>query len=120
MIALRKNNPLLRRTEFLQTEDVDWHGITPFHPDWSSPSRFVAYTLKDNVKENHLYIAFNARDTRPNVQLPPPPSSKKWFRLVDTTLASPHDFIEDPTQFPPVKANCKMESHSAMILVSLS
>ena len=35
MIAFRKSNALLKRTEFLQTDDIDWHGLNPFHPDWS-------------------------------------------------------------------------------------
>src|SRR6202030_273007 len=73
MIAFRKSNGLLKRTEFLQTDDIDWHGLNPFQPDWSPTSRFVAYTLKDKAKENHLYIAFNATDIRPTVHLPPAP-----------------------------------------------
>jgi isoamylase/glycogen operon protein len=119
MIALRKSNPLLRRTEFLQPADIDWHGLDAFHADWSGPSRFIAYTLKDLVKENHLYIAFNATPTRPTVHLPPAPEHKKWYRLVDTSLAAPHDFIDDPTQFPPLKVICKMEAYSSIILIAL-
>lgn len=119
MIALRKNNPLFRRTEFLQADDIDWHGLDAFHADWSGSSRFVAYTLKDLVKENHLYIAFNATPTRPTVHLPPAPAHKKWYRLVDTALASPHDFIDNPTQFPPLKVICKMEAYSSIILIAL-
>ncbi len=119
MIAFRKNNPLLRRTEFLLTEDIDWHGLNPFHPDWSPTSRFIAYTLKDKVKENHLYIAFNATDTRPTVHLPPAPANKKWYRIVDTSLAAPNDYIDNPTQFQPQKVICKMEAYSSIILMAL-
>lgn len=119
MIALRKNNSLFKRTTFLQTEDIDWHGLTPFHPDWSASCRFVAYTLKDKVKENHLYIAFNATSTRPTVHLPPSPAGKKWYRLVDTSLATPNDYIDNPTQFQPQKVICKMEAYSSIILIAL-
>ncbi len=117
MIAFRKNNLMLCRTDFLQPEDVDWHGLNPFEPDWSETSRFVAYTLKD--KEHHLYIAFNSTNIRPTVHLPPAPPNKKWYRLVDTSLATPNDFIDNPTQFQPQKVICKMEAHSAIILVAL-
>jgi len=119
MIALRKNNSLFKRTTFLQTEDIDWHGLTPFHPDWSASCRFVAYTLKDKVKENHLYIAFNTTSTRPTVHLPPAPAGKKWYRLVDTSLAAPNDYIDNPTQFQPQKVICKMEAYSSIILIAL-
>ncbi len=119
MIGFRKSNRLLRRTEFLQPADIDWHGLNPFHADWGNSSRFIAYTLKDHVKENHLYIAFNATPTRPTVHLPPEPAHKKWYRLVDTALASHHDFIDNPTQFPPLKVICKMEAYSSIILIAL-
>ena len=119
MIAFRKNSPLLRRTEFLQTDDIDWHGINPFDPDWSASSRFIAYTLKDKAKENHLYIAFNATDTRPTIHLPPAPANKKWYRIVDTALATPNDYIDNPTQFQPQKVICKMEAYSSIILMAL-
>jgi pullulanase/glycogen debranching enzyme len=119
MIALRKNNPLFKRTAFLQTEDIDWHGLNPFHPDWSTSCRFVAYTLKDKAKENHLYIAFNATNTRPTVHLPPAPTDKKWYRLVDTSLAAPNDYIDNPMQFQPQKVICKMEAYSSIILIAL-
>jgi isoamylase/glycogen operon protein len=119
LIAFRKSHALLQRTEFLQPADIDWHGMTPFEPDWSFSSRFVAYTLKDRVKENHLYIAFNATSTRPTLQLPAAPPHKKWYRIVDTSLATPHDFIDNPAEFPPLKVICKMEAYSSMILVAL-
>lgn len=118
MIVFRKSNPLLRRTEFLKPEDIDWHGTTPFEPNWGSSSRFVAYALKDPVKEEHLYIAFNATPTRPTVQLPPLSAHKKWYRLVDTSFDFPHDYIDTPMQFPPIKTVCKMEAYSSMILMA--
>jgi isoamylase len=119
LIALRHKTALLRRTEFLTPSDIDWHGVVPFHPDWGSASRFVAYVLKDTDHNQSLYIAFNATQTRPTIQLPPAPPHRKWYRIVDTALAPPHDFIEEPLKMPPLKSSCKMEAHSSMILVAL-
>jgi isoamylase/glycogen operon protein len=119
MIDLRNKTPLFRRTEFLTPQDIDWHGTAPFHPDWSAHSRFVAYVLKDATHNQWLYIAFNATQNRPTVQLPPAPPHRKWYRIADTALLPPHDFIEHPLQMPPLKATCKMEAHSSMILVAL-
>lgn len=119
MILLRKSNPLLRRTEFLTPADIDWHGSMPMHADWGISSRFVAYSLKDHQNQAHLYIAFNAGNNRPAVLLPPPPAHKKWHRIVDTALAPPHDFIDDPYQFPGLKQLYRMEAHSSIILIAL-
>jgi isoamylase/glycogen operon protein len=119
MNFFRKQQPLLRRTEFLTEHDVDWHGHIPFKADWSGPSRFVAYTLKDNASSQHLYIAFNAESARPCVQLPDPPPHKKWYRIVDTALEAPFDFIEEPLKFPPIKVSYKMEAYSALIAQAL-
>ncbi|MFS8563362.1 MAG: glycogen-debranching protein [Rhabdochlamydiaceae bacterium] len=119
MIAFRKTEPILKRREFLSKEDIDWHGHLPFHPNWSSDSRFIAYMLKDFEKENHLYVAFNAENTRPTLQLPDPPPHKKWHRIVDTALAAPNDFIDEPDKFPSLKSTYKMEAYSILIAKSL-
>ena len=119
IVLLRKKNPLFRRSEFLTADDVEWHGTTPYHADWSPTSRFIAYILKDKVKQEDCYIAFNASHLRTNVQLPPPPPHKKWHRIVDTALDPPYDFLDDPFQFPHIKMAYKMEAHSSIILIAL-
>lgn len=83
MIALRKKNPILRRTNFLTKEDIDWHGHEPFKPNWEPKNRFVAYTLKDPAG-HPLYIAFNAHYQKALITLPP---NVSWRRLVDTSLS---------------------------------
>lgn len=120
IIAFRKKQKLLRRATFLEIQDVDWHGHMPFHANWSANSRFVAYTLKDHEKEEHLYIAFNSESGRPSVQLPDPPANKKWYRIVDTALAPPNDFIEEPLKFAPIQVSYKMEAYSVLIAQSLA
>lgn len=116
MIAFRKNTPLLRRSTFFTDADVDWHGHLPFQAQWGEESRFVAYTLKDLAEQHHLYIAFNADGVRPCIQLPPPPFQKQWYLVVDTALASPCDFIEEPQKNPCQKTSYRMETYSAIIL----
>ncbi len=118
MISFRKTEPILKRCEFLTKEDIDWHGHLPFQPNWSPDSRFIAYMLKDFEKENHLYVAFNAENTRPTIRLPDPPAHKKWHRIVDTALAPPNDFIEEPDNFPCIKGTYKMEAYSVIIAKS--
>lgn len=119
MIHFRKNEKLLCRSEFLKKEEVDWHGLTSFHPSWHSDSRFVAYKLKDPDGHHPLYIAFNASASRLSVQLPDPPPQRKWLRIVDTALAPPHDFLENPEKFEPIRAPYKMEAYSSLIAKAL-
>lgn len=119
MIAFRKKEKLLRRAEFLRGEDVDWHGHAPFHAEWGKHSRFIACLLKDHESQHPLYIAFNTSNHRGTVQLPDPPRMRKWMRIVDTALAPPHDFTEDPGQFQPIRAAYKMEAFSCLIAKAL-
>lgn len=113
--AFRKSNPLLQRTEFLTDNDVIWHGLIPSHANWGNDSRFLAYTLIDHEKMEHIYIAFNAHFNGVHIQLPPPPDKKNWYRIIDTALDSPNDFIEDPKKSPPLKYTYNMEAHSAFV-----
>lgn len=114
MINFRKQNPLLMRTEFLKESDVQWHGLEPGKPNFSS--RFVAYTLNG---PEPLYIAFNAEFQPSHVKLPPPPEGKKWYLVVDTAQPSPHDFEENPKNGPPVGFTYDMLDHSALVLKAL-
>jgi hypothetical protein len=53
-ISRRHAHPELRRTAFVNDNDVQWHGDAAFKPDWSDGSRLVAYTLKNGRPEGAL------------------------------------------------------------------
>lgn len=117
LILFREKNSLLRRSEFLEPKDVDWHGHKPFDPDWSFHSRFVGYTLKNPLEEESLYIAFNAAPTRPSIQLPPlTDRHKKWHRFVDTGLDPPLDVMETVCELS--HPTYKMEAYSSIIFIA--
>jgi len=115
MVQFRKKNPLLRRREFLSAEDVKWHGLEPFKPNWGRENRFVAYTLEDPQRLEPLYIAFNAYFHPVHIHLPEPPKGKKWCRVVDTSLPGPQDFNESPTDSPPLKHTYDLPDYSVLI-----
>jgi isoamylase len=119
MIEFRKKNPLLKRKEFLKESDVEWHGFVPKQPNWGKENRFLAYTLHDSAKSEPLYIAFNAHFQPIHIQLPPPPDGKKWYRVVDTSHAPPHDFIENPHAHPPLKYTYDLPEYSSLIAKAL-
>jgi pullulanase/glycogen debranching enzyme len=94
MIHFRKTHPLLKRTTFLTDQDVLWHGLIPLKSNWSESNRFVAYTLLEPLSP--LYIAFNAGAAAVTFELPEPPPHRRWYRIVDTSLPSPNDFLDAP------------------------
>ncbi len=116
MIQFRKKNPILRRKEFLKDSDVQWHGSVPNKPNWGHENRFIAYTLQGGGES--LYIAFNAHFKPVHVQLPSPPQGKKWCRVLDTSLAAPNDFHENPRSHP-LSYTYDMPDYSAMVAQAL-
>jgi isoamylase len=115
MIEMRRNEPLLNRTDFLRDEDIVWHGIEPGKPNWEFATRFVAYVIKDAVNFHDLYIAFNANFKEAHLHLPLPGHYKKWYRIVDTSLASPNDFIENPQSLEALPRNYILPPYSALV-----
>lgn len=111
--------------DFPTAERLQWHGHQPETADWSESSRFVAFTIVDSIK-GELYIAFNTSHLPVLVTLPTRPGFK-WKPLVDTSKASPYDFLADDlpnrsiaiaqyAQF--LNANIyPMSSYSSIILV---
>ncbi|KAL0439997.1 UNVERIFIED_CONTAM: Isoamylase 3, chloroplastic [Sesamum latifolium] len=63
-----------------------------------------------------LYVAFNAHDYFVKAVIPSPPDSRKWFRVVDTNLESPDDFV--PEGVPGIKKIYNMAPYSSIILES--
>lgn len=78
LISFRKGHTSLRRTTFFTPDQIHWHSTNPFHPDWSSTSRFVAFNIKTKPS---LYVAFNANHNPVQIQLPP---GYVWHKVVNT------------------------------------
>ncbi|KAK9118662.1 hypothetical protein Scep_016755 [Stephania cephalantha] len=71
--------------------DVTWH-----EDNWDNhESKFLAFTLHDHNLGEDIYLAFNAHDYIVKLALPAPPSQRRWSRVVDTNLESPHDFVPE-------------------------
>lgn len=118
LIQLRHQTPQLKRAAFLNEKEVIWHGLQPFKANWGAENRFIAYTLKGSKQKDPLYIAFNSNFSVAKLQLPDPPAGKKWYRLIDTALPSPHDLLEDP-KAAPVGRSYTMQDHSALVLKAM-
>lgn len=109
LIAFRKTHVLLRHTQFLTPCDIDWHGMQPFAPNFST--KLVAFTLKKRGRPS-LYYAFNADCEAVCLTLPP---FGPWHRVVHTALPWTAHHLHDPLQGPLLPQNIALSPHSACL-----
>ncbi len=132
MIAFRKANPALRQSEFMTSRDavgsgypdISWHGILPWKPDWSLPSRTIAFMLcgrhgaAAGGPSHFIYCAFNMFHKPLDFTLPVLPKGMEWYRFADTSLPSPDDIsdLETPVRLGVVK-QLTVAERSTLILI---
>ncbi len=119
MIGFRNQNPLLRRKEFFHEKEIFWHGLMPMKANWGAENRFISYTLQDPLNHEPLYIAFNSQNTQALIHLPCAPKGRHWYRIVDTSLVSPLDFVEAPMEQPALGATYTLPAHTSFIAKAL-
>jgi isoamylase len=140
MVAFRKRCQLLRRSDFqLHGEGgfhITWHGVKRGMPDWGYESRTLAMQLTQlhsralagqdrpqtgsvgiDSREDLFFIA-NAHFEDLAFELPLI-GEREWFRVVDTTLASPLDIADDGQEFPLLSQdNYRVPARSIAILIA--
>ncbi|KAK7353040.1 hypothetical protein VNO80_18473 [Phaseolus coccineus] len=90
VIKYRHAHEVFSHESFLGKNDITWH-----EDNWDNhDSKFLAFTLHDRSGAD-IYLAFNAHNYFVKVLLPTPPEMRKWFRVGDTNLNSPEDFVLD-------------------------
>ena len=134
LIALRKQHPCLRRAHFFSGQDTDqdglpdisWHGIVPNQSDWSSGSKSLACLIDgscpeidDQGSDNDLYLMFNAFEKALSFSLPESPAGKRWLRVLDTSLPSPHDICPEGNELS-VKAGRRYQVAPRSLVVLMS
>ncbi|MDR0639323.1 MAG: glycogen debranching protein GlgX [Spirochaetaceae bacterium] len=106
MIAFRLRHASFMRPEFYLgressyrgTPDITWYAETGDATDWNKTDRcFAAHIegMKADVERDrdvaNFFLMFNASQKDTIFSVCPPPRGKKWFRAIDTNLASPED-----------------------------
>jgi isoamylase len=132
MIAFRKANPALRQPEFLSGRDtvgsgypdISWHGVQPWKPDWSPPSRSIAFMLCGRHgaaiggPPHFIYCAFNMYYEPLEFTLPVLPKGMAWHRFADTSLAAPADVGEPAGEMPVIaKKPISIADRTTVILI---
>lgn len=109
LIKFRRSHRVFTKENFIGKNDVTWH-----EDNWDNiESKFLAFTLHDGNRED-IYLAFNAHDYFVKVTLPKPPNKRRWFRVVDTNLVTPHDFVNEGV--PGVGATYNLAPYSSILL----
>lgn len=91
-----KNQIPASLNQIIRQTNNTWHGIRLHHPDWSSHSHSLAFSLKLPKGETLLHMILNAYWEPLDFELPPPNGNNAttWHRWVDTSLDPPHDITE--------------------------
>jgi len=88
--------------DYLSNARIEWHGIELGKPDWSNNSHSLAVTMHNFASSRVRYVAINAYWNPLEFQLPPVSASSDdgWLRLVDTSLPSPEDIVDEAAGVP--------------------
>ena len=95
IILLRKNHQVFHRETFFSTKtpEIEWFDFTGKNPDWSNPSRFLAFMLDgsmcmndDGKYDSDFYVAGNTDIYDVTITLPSPHKGKKWYLAADTSI----------------------------------
>jgi len=124
LIQFTQSREIFRAERFWNTTSgeappvIRWHGTQLETPDWGFDSHSLAFELVDLPRGDRLYIAFNAYWKPLTFALPILPDAQPWRRIVDTALASPHDFQEPPHAAAVNTPAYRLEARSAIILLT--
>jgi glycogen operon protein len=93
MIAFRKGHPALSRSRFWR-EDISWYG-TGAAADLSEQSHSLAFCLHgDSQADDDIYVMINAYWEKLEFHVQDG-KAQEWIRMVDTSLTSPADFLDN-------------------------
>ncbi len=129
IIAFRKRHQIIRRWRYMTSDDAEspilrnivWHGVRPDQADFSPTSRFIAFTLEAfETKERSdvpIYVACNAFWEPIQVELPEI-EGKRWYRVVDTSLAEGEDIVPDEQAVFLSELYYDIEPRSSIVLIA--
>lgn len=115
VIAFRKAHPSIARSRFWR-EDVKWFG-TQGPPDLGPNSHTLAYFLSGKSQNDaDLYVMINAytADLEFIIQEGKPGD---WKRVLDTSLAAPHDIFEPNHELPVLAERYLVQARSLAVLI---
>ena len=92
LIALRRRFRVLSAARFYRPDEVSWLNPEGHSPDWASEPA-IAGLIHSHDDGQKLYLALNPSAEDILYQVPPAPPGRRWRRLIDTAIESPHDIV---------------------------
>jgi glycogen operon protein len=111
----------LTLNEVLEHSSIQWHGVKPYHPDWSEHSHSLAISLESLRADILLYAMSNAYWEPLPFELPSTSilggEPRPWRRWIDTALASPQDVTPWETAPAFLAASYTVQPRSVVVLI---
>ena len=110
LIELRLHHPVFHRPEFFQGKntnygslpDVCWFNENGKLMDWTKADRFISFRLDGlhseiftDKDDNDFFVMMNPSTQDKSIRVPKSVNSKRWYRIIDTSVPSPDDFLVD-------------------------
>ena len=130
LIALRKNHPVFRRSDFFPDlphelhHPIKWQAHKPGTQDWSASAKSLAFLLNgqgaEGKPDNDFFVILNGHPTAAEIfTAPAPGNNQQWRRIIDTAAPPPLDILEDAKGvLLPANNNIKVEPMAAVVLIS--
>lgn len=119
LIHLRNKNPIFKRENHFSENEIKWHGIVPYEPQWDDENLFVALTLHDIENEQQdpiFYLAFNASNAAQDIALPECGDNKCWHQVVVTASSSAQNYFEEGSEVKVENDRFTIEPYSSILL----
>jgi isoamylase len=125
LIEFRKRHSTLHRGRFFTGEmnergmvDVAWHGTKLNDAGWSDPNaRTLALTLAGFGGEPDLHVMMNMYWDCLDFEFPAVPG-RRWFRVLDTAQAPPHDIADPGDDNKITGKTCPVQGRSVVVLLN--
>ena len=130
LIALRRNHPVFRRSDFFpdQTHElhhpIKWYFAQPDTHDWSDSSKSLAFHLDGHGAEgspdNDFFVMLNGHPSETQIfTAPNPRKNRRWRKIIDTAAPPPLDIEEDSKGILlPSNQGIKVAPMGALVLIS--
>jgi len=130
IIALRKNHPVFRRSDFFpdQTHElhhpIKWQSNRPDIQDWSDSAKSLAFLLDgqgaEGKPDNDFFVILNGHPTEAQIYTAPKPrKNRRWRKIIDTAAPPPLDIMEDSGgAILPSNQGIIVEPMGALVLIS--
>ena len=104
--------------DYLSRARIEWHGVELGKPDWATSSHTLAFTMQNFAVSHVRYVAINAYWKPLEFELPPVTGNPDagWLRLIDTSLPTPDDIVEE-TDGLPVKGPKYLVSPRSIVML---